>query len=84
MDIERIAALLWRFLGVIVIGMAIPGTVMQSAGVFYSAIRSTGDAPGAAAPDSTLVTLTSVVLIVLGVAMIRLSQRLGELIARGL
>lgn len=81
MALERIAALIWRFIGLGLIVASLPGVVTLSAGM-VSSIGSRDAAPliGQVAG----VVLIATIQIIVGATIIRFSDRLGMTMARGL
>lgn len=81
MALERIAALIWRFIGLGLIVASLPGIVSLSAGV-VSSIGSREAAPMVGQVGAVVLIATAQIII--GATIIRFSDRLGMTMARGL
>ena len=80
MGIEQVATLIWRFIGLAFVAMALPGILLQSATIMRSALSGAGQINSA----SPFVSAIAVLLILFGVALMRYSKPLGRLISHGL
>ncbi len=80
MGIEQVATLIWRFIGLAFVAMALPGIMLQSATIMRGVLAGAGQASSA----SAFVSAIAVILILFGVALMRYSKPLGRMISHGL
>lgn len=80
MGIEQVATLIWRFIGLAFVVMAVPGIIIQSATLTRSVLAGANQVN----PASPFVSALAVVLILFGVVIMRYSKALGRMISHGL
>jgi len=79
-DLERIAALIWRFVGLFIVLSALPVAFVD----FFVTLFSMAGGDAGNLGGSSLSVLYATLLIVAGSAVMNFSVNLGRMIARGL